>query len=190
MVKGKPHTFAVKWADAATGPMKTYWEGAYPAKGASGGKYDPMRKQGAIILGIGGDNSNWAVGTFYEGAMTTGYATNATDSAVQANIVAAGYGSTTTEISGGRSEQASASFRYDPSTGTALVGYTSESVEYVRLRVVDLRGRVVAVLQDGQVQAGRHTAVWDAKQAHAGVYALVMDAEGGAGWSGKVVVGR
>ena len=33
-----------------------------------------------------------AVGTFYEGAMTKGYSTKATDDAVQANIVAAGYG--------------------------------------------------------------------------------------------------
>jgi len=48
--------------------------------------------QGAIILGIGGDNSDGAIGTFYEGAMTKGYSTKATDDAVQANIVAAGYG--------------------------------------------------------------------------------------------------
>ena len=32
--------------------------------------YDPMRKQGAILLGNGGDNSNGSQGTFYEGAMT------------------------------------------------------------------------------------------------------------------------
>ena len=32
--------------------------------------YDPMRKQGAILLGNGGDNSNASQGTFYEGAMT------------------------------------------------------------------------------------------------------------------------
>ena len=51
-----------------------------------------MKKQGALILGIDGDNSDGAVGTFYEGVMTTGYSTNATDAAVQANIVAAGYG--------------------------------------------------------------------------------------------------
>jgi len=49
--------------------------------------------QGAIILGIGGDNSAGAVGTFYEGAMLKGYTTDATDDAMQANIVAAGYGS-------------------------------------------------------------------------------------------------
>jgi hypothetical protein len=48
--------------------------------------------QGAIILGIGGDNSRKAIGTFYEGVMTTGYSSDATDDAVHANIVAAGYG--------------------------------------------------------------------------------------------------
>ena len=52
----------------------------------------PVRLKQAIILGIGGDNSDGAVGTFYEGCMTNGFASNATDAAVQANIVAAGYG--------------------------------------------------------------------------------------------------
>jgi hypothetical protein len=86
------------------------------------------RRQGSIILGIGGDNSDSAVGTFYEGcgasassfppfslpplahsltrilsarpttplfhnpAVTQGLSTDAADDAVQANIVAAGYG--------------------------------------------------------------------------------------------------
>ena len=61
--------------------------------------YNPMHKEGAIILGIGGDNSKGSAGTFYEGVMTSGYPSAATESAVQANIVAAGYapysGSTT-----------------------------------------------------------------------------------------------
>ena len=51
-----------------------------------------MNKQGAIILGIGGDNSCQAIGTFYEGAMTASYTSNATDTDIQANIVSAGYG--------------------------------------------------------------------------------------------------
>ena len=51
-----------------------------------------MKKQGAIILGIGGDNSNGAQGNFFEGVMTSGNAPDASDDAVQANIVAAGYG--------------------------------------------------------------------------------------------------
>ena len=46
----------------------------------------------AIVLGIGGDNSDFGIGTFYEGAMTANYTTDATDNAVHANIVAAGYG--------------------------------------------------------------------------------------------------
>ena len=50
-----------------------------------------MHKQGAILLGIGGDNGNGSAGTFYEGVMTTGYPTDATTDAVQANIVAARY---------------------------------------------------------------------------------------------------
>jgi len=62
------------------------YEGARPTG------YDPMKKQGAILLGIGGDNSNSAVGTFYEGCVTAGYPSTATDDAVQENIVAAGYG--------------------------------------------------------------------------------------------------
>ena len=50
-----------------------------------------MNKKGAILLGNGGDNGNGSAGTFYEGVMTTGYPTEATTDAVQANIVAAKY---------------------------------------------------------------------------------------------------
>ena len=53
--------------------------------------YQPMHKQGAIILATGGDMSNNAVGNFYEGIMVTGITSDATDDAVQANIVAVGY---------------------------------------------------------------------------------------------------
>jgi hypothetical protein len=42
-------------------------------------------------LGNGGDNGNGSSGTFYEGVMTTGYPTEATIAALQANIVAAKY---------------------------------------------------------------------------------------------------
>jgi len=51
-----------------------------------------MKKQGAIVLGIGGDDSNAAVGSFFEGILTAGYSSDAADATVQANIVAAGYG--------------------------------------------------------------------------------------------------
>jgi hypothetical protein len=51
-----------------------------------------MRKQGGLILGTGGDNSDRALGIFYEGAMTSSYVSSDVDDAVQANVVAAGYG--------------------------------------------------------------------------------------------------
>ena len=51
-----------------------------------------MTYAGAILLGTGGDNSHGAVGTWYEGLMLSGYSTDEADAAVQANIVAAGYG--------------------------------------------------------------------------------------------------
>jgi hypothetical protein len=54
-----------------------------------------MHPEGAIILGIGGDNGNFAVGSFFEGAMTTGVPSNATMVAVQANIVSVGYAAST-----------------------------------------------------------------------------------------------
>ena len=49
---------------------------------------------GRVYLYCGGDNSDGAVGTFYEGAITKGYSTDGADTAVQADIVAAGYGKT------------------------------------------------------------------------------------------------
>jgi len=47
-----------------------------------------MRKEGAIGLGTGGDNSSIAQGNFFEGVMTATYSSDAADDAVQANIVA------------------------------------------------------------------------------------------------------
>jgi len=51
-----------------------------------------MHKEGAIILGIGGDNSNTAIGSFFEGAMTQGLPSDAAENSVQANVVSVGYG--------------------------------------------------------------------------------------------------
>ncbi|WP_435208948.1 arabinofuranosidase catalytic domain-containing protein [Micromonospora sp. bgisy143] len=81
--------FAIKGSNAQSGSLYTLWDGSLPPG------YSPMKKQGAIILGSGGDccidNSNQSVGTFYEGAMVAGYPSDATENAIQANIVAAGY---------------------------------------------------------------------------------------------------
>ncbi|MFJ5229728.1 arabinofuranosidase catalytic domain-containing protein [Kitasatospora sp. NPDC088391] len=80
-------TYALKGGDARSGALSTWWNGPLPSRGT----YRPMKQEGGIILGIGGDNSNWAEGTFFEGVMTAGYPSDAAEDAVQANIVAAGY---------------------------------------------------------------------------------------------------
>jgi hypothetical protein len=95
VVKGGPNKWAIRGGNGASGALSTYYSGARPT--VSG--YNPMSKEGAIILGIGGDNSISGQGTFYEGVMTTGYPTDATENAVQNNIVAAKY-ATTSLISG------------------------------------------------------------------------------------------
>jgi hypothetical protein len=81
-------TYAIKGGDAQQGHLTTWYDGPLPPK------YAPMHLEGAIILGIGGDNSNGCIGYFYEGAMIAGrYPTNTTDDAIQTSIIAAGYGS-------------------------------------------------------------------------------------------------
>ncbi|WP_229691487.1 arabinofuranosidase catalytic domain-containing protein, partial [Sphaerisporangium melleum] len=87
IVKGEPNHWAIRGGNAQSGGLGTFYDGVRPNVAG----YNPMKKEGAILLGIGGDNSNGARGTFYEGVMTSGYPTDATENAVQANIVAAGY---------------------------------------------------------------------------------------------------
>lgn len=88
MAKGEPHHWTTLGGNAQHGKLSVMFDG--PRVNAT---YDPMRKQGAILLGNGGDNSNGSEGTFYEGAMTAAgtFPSDATDQLVQANIVAAGY---------------------------------------------------------------------------------------------------
>ncbi len=89
MAKGEPHRWTSMGGDAQRGALSVMFDGK-----RVNATYDPMRKQGAILLGNGGDNSNGSQGTFYEGAMTAAgtFPSDATDQQVQANIVAAGYG--------------------------------------------------------------------------------------------------
>jgi len=77
---GKNH-WTIKVANAQAGGFTTPFDGPRPSA-----RYNPMRKQGAIGLGTGGDNSNGAQGNFFEGLMTAAYASSAADDAVQANI--------------------------------------------------------------------------------------------------------
>ena len=88
IAKGEPHHWTSLGGDSQRGALSVMFDG--PRINST---YDPMRKQGAILLGNGGDNSVGSQGTFYEGAMTAAgtFPTDATDQLVQANVVAAHY---------------------------------------------------------------------------------------------------
>lgn len=87
VVKGEPNHWAIRGGNSVEGDLSTFYDGARP--NADG--YDPMSKEGAILLGIGGDNSISGQGTFYEGVMTSGFPSDDTENAVQANVVEAAY---------------------------------------------------------------------------------------------------
>jgi hypothetical protein len=80
--------FALYGGDATAGALITTYDGIRPEKPG----YVPMQKQGSIILSIGGDNSDYDGGRFYEGVVANGAATKATVDALQEAVRAAGYG--------------------------------------------------------------------------------------------------
>src|ERR1700761_3139723 len=82
--------FTLKYGNGNSGGLTTSYSGALP------NGYNPMKVQPSIELGTGGDNSPMGTGEFFEGAVTAGLPSDATENAVQANMVAAGYADNTT----------------------------------------------------------------------------------------------
>ena len=64
---GKNH-WTIKSGNAQMGGLTTPFDGPRPSS-----RYNPMRKEGAIGLGTGGDNSAADTGNFFEGVMTAAY---------------------------------------------------------------------------------------------------------------------
>jgi hypothetical protein len=79
-------TFTLKGGNATIGGLETFYSGPTPP----GNGYSPMRQEGAIILGSGGDQGT-TDGEFFEGAMTIGVPSGSAEAAIQANIVSVGY---------------------------------------------------------------------------------------------------
>ncbi|MEW2626359.1 arabinofuranosidase catalytic domain-containing protein [Streptomyces sp. NPDC048106] len=78
--------FTLKYGDATSGGLTTTYSGGLPAG------YSPMKTDSSLLLGTGGDNSVSGQGEFFEGAITAGFPSDATENAVQASITAAAYG--------------------------------------------------------------------------------------------------
>lgn len=81
-----PARYALRMADVdkATA-VTTAYAGNYPST-------KHLDSKGAVVLGVGGDNSNNSHGTFYEGAIVQGFPSDATEDAVFQNVKALGYG--------------------------------------------------------------------------------------------------
>ncbi|RSL60676.1 putative alpha-L-arabinofuranosidase B [Fusarium sp. AF-6] len=129
-VKGRPNQWAIRGGNAAANSLSTYYSGARPT--VSG--YNPMSKEGAIILGIGGDNSHGSQGTFYEGAMTSGYPSDTTENSVQANIVAAKYA--TTSLTSGPGLTVGSSVSLKATSSCCTTRYITHSGSSVNTAVV------------------------------------------------------
>ena len=78
-------TSPCKYGNGQSGGLTEAYSGALP------NGYNPMKVQNSIELGTGGDNTGLGTGEFFEGAVVSGFPSDATENAVQANIVAAGY---------------------------------------------------------------------------------------------------
>jgi hypothetical protein len=123
--------------------------------------------------------------------MVTGCPTDATEDSLQANIVAAGFGSTITSTRSNPIDAAMSTMfkvNYNPSTGSASIGYSLQSPRRVSMNIFDQRGRRVDAIVNGVTPAGRHAAVWHADGAPAGVYVCKIAIDGMEGWTGKFIV--
>jgi hypothetical protein len=83
ILKSRAGNYAIRTGNAQSGSLTTAYDGAAPAT---------WQLKGGIVLGIASDNSNSSYGTFFEGAITAGRPSDATDAAVLSNVQAAGYG--------------------------------------------------------------------------------------------------
>lgn len=81
-LKTDPQDWSLRMADLEAAGLTTAYQGELPK---------PMDNQGAIVLGVGGDNSNNSFSTFFEGAVVAGFPSDETEDAVMQNVKAAGY---------------------------------------------------------------------------------------------------
>jgi hypothetical protein len=76
--------YAIRVGNAQFGTPATAYDGALP--------FSTWTLEGGVVLGLSSDASNSSYGTFFEGAITSGRPTDATDAAVLQDVQAAGDG--------------------------------------------------------------------------------------------------
>lgn len=78
-------TWELKVGDAVSGAFQTAWNGSLPSV-LNPTSYLPLKQEGGLSLGEGGDGSNNCTGAFSEGVVIAGETTDATDNAIQTNL--------------------------------------------------------------------------------------------------------
>lgn len=129
ILKGTANLWAIRGANSASGALTTYYSGVRPTG------YNPMKKEGSLLLGIGGDNSISGQGTFYEGVVTSGYPTDAVEASVQADIVGAKYA--TTSLTSGTALTVGSTISLRVTTSGYTTRYLAHTGTAVNTQVVD-----------------------------------------------------
>ncbi|WP_340110966.1 arabinofuranosidase catalytic domain-containing protein [Maribellus mangrovi] len=152
---GEPHHWRSMGGDAQGGDLEVMFDGPRIINDRS--SYDPMRKQGAILLGNGGDNSNASQGTFYEAAMTAPgtFPTDETNQKIQDNIVAAGYDVSPVSIAPASATDTPPGLQtFSPgstqNTTVTFTNTTGASVAQVQLSIAVPKGWKSVVLNSGE----------------------------------------
>ena len=84
ILKTNAANYAIRVGNARSGSLVTAYDGALP--------FASFQMKGGIMLGMGSDRSDSSLGTFFEGAITAGRPSDATDAAIMANVQEAHYG--------------------------------------------------------------------------------------------------
>jgi hypothetical protein len=66
----------------------------------------------------------------------------------------------------------------NPFNSTMTIKFSLPSQGKVVLRVFDLTGREIALLENGNIEAGNHSVVWDARNFTSGIYICHLEANG------------
>jgi non-reducing end alpha-L-arabinofuranosidase len=78
-------SFEIKYGNASTGKLSVAWNGSLPTN-KNPTTYIPLKQQGGISLGEGGDGSAMGTGAFSEGVIIAAQTSDATDDAIQENL--------------------------------------------------------------------------------------------------------
>jgi hypothetical protein len=157
--------FTLKYGNANSGGLTTPFSGPLP------NGYSPMKLQSSILLGTGGDNSVSGVGMFFEGAVTAGYPSDATENSVQANITTAGYafpnsGGTGQEIVGAQSNRCIDIPNFSTTNGTQAqlwdcAGGTNQRYTYTSGKQLTVYGNKCLDASGRGTTNGTAVIIWD-----------------------------